>query len=450
MMAFNGHGLSLWWGVPFLGLLITIALLPQIRPALWHRSTGKIAVFWILALWVPAAIHFGLGAVVEQSRHVLILDYLPFLILMGTLYIVAGGIRITGGLRDTPIANTGLLALGTGLAGLIGTAGAAMLLIRPLLRANQARRHRTHLVVFFIILVANVGGALTPLGDPPLFLGFLQGVDFFWTVRHMALPMVLLSGALLVAFFLTDLWWYRREPPSPEPAQPESLGLEGWWQVPLLGLVVLTVLLQGLWQPGITVMLLGLPVSLQAVVAELVMVAVALLSLGLTGAEQRRSYGFRWAPVIDVAKLFGAVFMTMAPVLAILQAGPEGGAAGWMGGFAGGSGGGEAAVISPAAVFWTTGMLSSILDNAPTYLVVFQAAGGHADSLMTEGASVLLAISTGAVFMGANSYIGNAPNFMVKAIAEDQGVAMPGFFGYSLWALVLLLPLYGLLTVLFF
>ena len=449
MMAFDGHGLSLWWGAPFLGLLITIALLPQIRPALWHRSTGKIAAFWILALWGPATVQFGLGAVVEQSRHVLVLDYLPFLILMGTLYIVAGGIRISGGLRDTPLANTGLLALGTGLAGLIGTAGAAMLLIRPLLQANRARRHRTHLVVFFIILVANVGGALTPLGDPPLFLGFLQGVGFFWTVRHMALPMALLSGCLLVAFFLTDLWWYRREPPSPEPVSPEPLGLQGWGQVPLLGLVVLAVLFQGLWQPGVTVMLLGLPVSLQVVVAELVMVAVALLSLSLTGAEQRRSYGFQWAPVMDVAKLFGAVFMTMAPVLAILQAGPEGAAAGWIGGFAGASEGGEAAV-SPAAVFWTTGMLSSILDNAPTYLVLFQAAGGHADSLMTQGPPVLLAISTGAVFMGANSYIGNAPNFMVKAIAEDQGVAMPGFFGYSLWALLLLLPLYGLLTMLFF
>jgi Na+/H+ antiporter NhaD/arsenite permease-like protein len=447
-MAFDGRRLSLWWGLPFLGLLLSIALLPQVRPGWWHRSVGRVAGAWVLAFLVPGILHFGATATEERVMRVLLQDYLPFVILMGTLYIVAGGIRITGTLRDTPAANTRLLALGTGLAGLVGTAGAAMLLIRPLLRANRMRRHRAHLVVFFIILVANVGGALTPLGDPPLFLGFLQGVDFFWTVRHMALPMALLVAVLLAAFFVTDRWWYRREPAAvagSERAPPEPLGLEGWGNLLLFGGVALLVLFQGMWRPGLTVTVLGQSLPLQTVLAEALMVALALGSLGLTGRAERRRNGFRWTPVVDVAKLFGAVFITMAPVLAILQAGQAGAAGGLIGALDGGNGPRDA-----AAIFWTTGLLSSILDNAPTYLVFFKAAGGDAGTLMTGGATTLLAISAGAVFMGANTYIGNAPNFMVKAIAEEQGVAMPGFFGYLLWSSLLLLPLYGLLTLLFF
>lgn len=446
MMPFDGRALSLWWGVPFFGLLLTIALLPQLRPQWWHRSVGKVAVVWVLAFLVPGVWRFGVSVTADRVFHVLVIDYLPFLTLMGTLYIVAGGIRVTGTLRDTPAANTGLLAVGTGLAGLIGTAGAAMLLIRPFLQANRARRHRAHLVVFFIILVANVGGALTPLGDPPLFLGFLQGVDFFWTVRHMAAPMALLVLPLLGVFFVIDRWWYRRELPAvrPDPGPTVPLGLEGWGNLALLGVVVSAVLFQGVWRPGVAVAILGQPIPLQTLIAEAVTAAVALASLGLTGRAQRRRMGFRWTPVVDVAKLFSAVFITMAPVLAILQAGSAGAAAGLIGSLDGG-GAGDA-----ARVFWTTGLLSSILDNAPTYLVLFNAAGGDAHTLMTEGAVTLLAISAGAVFMGANTYIGNAPNFMVKAIAEEQGVAMPGFFGYGLWSVVLLLPLYGLLTVVFF
>ena len=452
--AFDGRTLSLWWGLPFLGLLLSIALLPQFRPQWWHRSAGRIAVIWVLAFLVPAVGYFGLEITVSRVLHVLLLDYLPFLILMGSLYIVAGGIRITGSLGSTPAANTGLLALGTGLAGVIGTAGAAMLLIRPLLHANRGRRHRAHLVVFFIILVANVGGALTPLGDPPLFLGFLQGVDFFWTIRHLAAPMTLLVVALLGAFFVVDRWWFRREPSATgskagsatgrEVGPPEPPGVEGGANLALLLLVALAVLVQGLWRPGVTVVILGQSLPLQTLCAEAVMAALAVASLVLTGRGRRRRNGFRWTPVLDVAKLFGAVFVTMAPVLAILGAGAAGAAAGLIGALDGGG------ARDAAVTFWTTGLLSSVLDNAPTYLVFFNAAGGNAQTLMTTGATTLLAISAGAVFMGANTYIGNAPNFMVKAIAEDHGVAMPGFFGYLLWSSLLLLPLYGLLTVLFF
>ena len=322
-----------------------------------------------------------------------------------------------------------------------------MLMIRPVLRANDHRRSQVHVVVFFIFLVANIGGALTPLGDPPLFLGFLKGVSFFWPMTHMILPMLVCVAILLAVFFILDTILYRREgAPKPQaPETPEKFGLDGKINLLLLAGVVCAVLMSGVWKPGIAVHVTGFDVELQNVVRDLLLATIALASLKLTAIENRKANDFNWFPILEVAKLFIGIFLTIVPAIAILKAG-ESGALGWLVALVSGPDGAPQDV----AYFWLTGGLSSFLDNAPTYVVFFNAAGGDAQALMGPLASTLLAISAGAVFMGANTYIGNAPNFMVRAIAEDRGVRMPSFFGYMAWSSAILMPIFGVVTLIFF
>ena len=447
-LALDGREMGLWWVAPFLGLLLSVALLPGLAPTLWHRHFGKIAAAWALAFLVPCVARFGLEATGVQVLRMELLDFMPFVLLVGALYTVTGGIRVTGTVTGSPLANTGMLALGAALASVVGTTGAAMLLIRPLLRANEGRAHRTHVVIFFIFLVANIGGALSPLGDPPLFLGFLQGVDFFWTLRHLAAPTALLAGALLAVFFVIDLWYWGREADDvtvrPPPSEREPLGLEGGINLVLLVAVIGAVLLQAEWRTGLAVSVAGVPVAVETLAGEAMLVALTLLSLVLIPMERRRPNAFTWVPMTEVTKLFGAIFVTIVPALAILRAGREGAAAGLLAAL---DPGGRP---DPALYFWATGLLSGLLDNAPTYLIFFHAAGGDARTLMTGDATTLAAVSAGAVFMGANTYIGNAPNFLVRAIAAERGVALPGFLGYMAWSSALLLPLFALLTAVFF
>jgi Na+/H+ antiporter NhaD/arsenite permease-like protein len=359
------------------------------------------------------------------------------------LYAVAGGICLNGDLRGSPRLNTGLLALGTVLASVMGTTGAAMLLIRPLLRANEHRKRVAHLVVFFIFLVANVGGSLSPLGDPPLFLGFLNGVSFFWTTIHLTLPMLFISCVLLALFYALDRHYFLKEEPAAGGNTP--LSIDGKINFVLLVVVIALVLTSGLWKPGIDIDIAGTHVALQNLLRDVFLIVVALVSLALTPKSARTGNHFNWAPIAEVAKLFAAIFITIVPVITILRAGEAGAFAGIV------------HLVTDAhgkpidtAFFWATGLLSSFLDNAPTYLVFFNLAGGDAHTLMTTGATTLAATSAGAVFMGANSYIGNAPNFMVKAIAESRGIAMPGFFGFIGWSTIILLPLFLLTGWLFF
>jgi Na+/H+ antiporter NhaD/arsenite permease-like protein len=320
-----------------------------------------------------------------------------------------------------------------------------MLLIRPVLRANAFRRRKIHTFVFFIFLVSNIGGSLTPLGDPPLYLGFLKGVSFFWTTTHMFGEFLVCAVLLLAAYYVLDSWaWAREKPVAPVIEKREKLSIEGYANLWLIGAVVLMVLAQGYWRPG-DVALFGEKIGLERLVGVAVFVAIAAISMWVTPRQLRDDNGFAWGAILEVAKLFAAIFVTMAPVLAILRAGTAGAAAPLVALTSGA--GGEPI---PWVYFWLTGALSSFLDNAPTYLVFFNLAGGDPAHLMTEGALTLAAISCGAVFMGANSYIGNAPNFMVKAIVEEQGVRMPSFFGYCAWALVVLIPLFVLVTFIFF
>ncbi|KXU39264.1 sodium:proton antiporter [Ventosimonas gracilis] len=442
----QASALSLLWCMPFVGILLSIALLPLLTPRLWHGHFGKIILLWTLAFLLPFTLQFGLRPSAELLVHALLAEYLPFIILLLALYSISGGILVWGNLHGSPRLNTGLLALGTLLASIMGTTGAAMLLIRPLLRANDNRKHRVHVVVFFIFLVANIGGGLTPLGDPPLFLGFLQGVDFFWTLQHMALPVLLISLALLALFYLLDRYFYRQSdeilPKDPTPDSPLKLyGKRNFWL--LLG-VVGAVLLSGLWQPGLAVDLLGTKVELQNLLRDFLLLALAALSLWITPRQVRAGNEFNWSPMLEVGKLFLGIFIAIAPAIAILRAGEAGALASLVKLV---SQGGEP---HNALYFWLTGILSAFLDNAPTYLVFFNLAGGEAAPLMQKLPATLLAISCGAVFMGAMSYIGNAPNFMVKAIAEQRGVKMPSFFGYMAWSCAILLPLFGLLSWLFF
>jgi Na+/H+ antiporter NhaD/arsenite permease-like protein len=445
--ALDGSALSALWVLPFAGILLSIALVPLTAPGFWHHHFGKTTAFWTLAFVVPFAVQFGPGTTFSAVLHTLLAEYLPFLILLTALYVVAGGIRIAGNLHGSAGTNTALLGVGTLLASVMGTTGAAMVLIRPVLRANDGRRHRAHVVVFFIFLVANIGGALTPLGDPPLFLGFLKGVDFFWTTRAMLLPTACAALVLLGMFFLLDRALWRREanaPPRPDPTPDGPLRLEGGINVLLLAGIVASVLLSGVWRPERYVEVYGTSVALQDAVRDALLVAIAAASLRLTPRGVHRANRFTWAPIKEVAMLFAGIFLTIIPALAILRAGNDGVFAPLLATLDGGG------APSDALYFWLTGALSSVLDNAPTYLVFFNLAGGDAQALMGPLASTLTAISCGAVFMGALTYIGNAPNFMVRSIAESHGVRMPGFLAYLGWSALVLLPLFALLTWLFF
>lgn len=369
-------------------------------------------------------------------------DYVPFVLLLTALFVAAGGVVVRGNLRGTPRTNTALLAIGMLLANIVGTTGASVILIRPLLRANDDRRHNAHTVVFFIFLVSNIGGSLTPLGDPPLFLGYLHGVDFFWPSLHL-LPLTATAACLgLLAFFAVDSYLYRKEGRLPlDPTPPSPLRVVGMLNIALVGAIVATVILTGTVQLG-EVEIGGLNLRLASLLRDAMLLVVTLASIHWTPAQLRRENSFAWSPLREVAILFAGIFITLIPVVAMLRAGLDGPFAPLVSMVVR-----EDGSLADIALFWMTGALSSFLDNAPTYLVFFELAGGDARHLMAAGASSLVAISAGAVFMGANSYIGNAPNLMVQAIARSRGVQMPGFFGYIAWSAIVLLPIYLVVSV---
>jgi len=443
----DGAKLSAWWGLPFAGMLLSIAIMPLAIPHIWHHHFGKIAAGWALLLLVPFALTQGLPLTGGMLVHVLLAEYLPFIILLTALFTVAGGIYIRGNLHGSPGLNTAIMAIGAVLASFMGTTGASMLLIRPLIRANDNRKHVAHVVVFFIFIVSNAGGSLTPLGDPPLFLGFLKGVDFFWTVKTIFPETLFLVGALLAIFYVIDNYWYRKEGVQRADPTPDdhTFGIEGGWNFLLLAAVAGLVLMSGAWKPGIAFNVFGTEVGLPQLVRDGALLAITYISMAITRHSVRQDNQFSWAPMQEVAKLFIGIFVTMVPVLAMLKAGEGGAFAAVTRAVTGPDG-----QPIPWAYFWFSGVLSSFLDNAPTYLVFFNLAGGDPQVLMTTLAPTLAAISAGSVFMGANTYIGNAPNFMVKAIAEDRGVRMPSFFGYMLWSGAILIPLFVVMTLIWF
>src|SRR5437016_6959846 len=445
-----GSILPVWSAIPFAGVLLSIALFPLLAPVFWHHHFPKVSAAWSAVLVVPFVLAYGEPAVHELA-HVAVADYVPFIILIATLFTIGGGIYVRGSLRGSPVTNCVLIAIGTVLASWVGTTGAAMLMIRPLLRANRARRHRAHTIVFFIFLVANVGGALTPLGDPPLFLGFLHGVPFFWTFTVWK-EMLFTAGAVLGAYLLFDLHWWRREDAllRARPAGPGApIRVAGWHNVFFLGGVLAAVILSGTVHLG-EVTILGVAQQVQNLVRDAILLLMLAASWRTTPRRVREENQFTWEPITEVAILFAGFFATIIPVLAMLRVGEQGALAFVI-----------RAVREPAHFFWASGILSSVLDNAPTYLTFLSTALGRLypgvgedvaiPRLIEAHAAYLRAIATGSVFMGANSYIGNAPNFMVKSIAEESGVSMPSFFGYILrYSLPVLIPVFALVTWLFF
>lgn len=440
------HDLSVMWVIPFACMLLSIAICPLVVPHFWHHHYGKVALFWGLAFLIPCGMVYGTSLAVYYAIHALLLEYIPFIVLLFALFTVAGGIRLKGSLVGNPVVNVAILAIGTCIASFMGTTGAAMILIRPLLRANAHRKYRVHQVVFFIFLVANIGGSLSPLGDPPLFLGFLKGVSFFWTTTYLFAKTVLASVILLAIFFIVDTLLYAKEgKPVPPTMSDEKFGFDGKVNFILLAVVIALVLISGYWNPGIDFDIYGTHVHLQNISRDFLLFVVAMVSLKVTTKECRTLNGFTWEPILEVAKLFIGIFLSMIPALVILAAGTEGSLAAVVNLVSNPDGSPNNMVY-----FWLTGALSSMLDNAPTYLVFFNTAGGDAATLMTTGATTLAAISAGAVFMGAMTYIGNAPNFMVRAIAIDQKVNMPSFFGYMIWSICILVPVFALVSYLHF
>jgi Na+/H+ antiporter NhaD/arsenite permease-like protein len=443
-----GALLPLWSTIPFVGILLSIALFPLFAPRFWHRHFPKFSAFWALMLALPFLYAYR-GIAAHEIAHIYIVDYIPFIILLWALFVVSGGIYVKGSLRGSPAVNTALLLIGTLLASLIGTTGASMLLIRPVLRSNAWRRHKVHTLIFFIFLISNIGGALTPLGDPPLFLGFLHGVPFFWTMKLLP-QMAFASLWLLIVYFVLDTFYYRSEQKTAKPlSAKEPLSIQGLHNFIYLAGIIGGVLFSGLVKLG-EVNIFGIHQAVQNIIRDAVLIIMGLLSLVTTKAAIRKANEFGWGPILEVAYLFAGIFMTIIPALAILKAG-ERGALGFL----------VRSVDLPSHYFWVTGILSSFLDNAPTYLTFFSSALGKfypgmpepqaVARLIVEKIPYLEAISAGAVFMGANTYIGNAPNFMVKSIAEEAGVPMPSFFGYMFkYSIPFLIVPFILITFIFY
>ena len=421
-------------------------LLPLVAPHWWHQNRNKALVAAIASLPIVVYFWFDLGAPGREVLHEKFHEYLSFIVVIGALFVITGGIHIQGSLAGTPLVNTGMLGIGAVLANVLGTTGASVLLIRPLLRANKRRKRVAHIVIFFIFIVSNCGGLLTPLGDPPLFMGFMAGVPFGWTLVNLWPMWLLVIGVLLALFNIWDQLVFGREERArhgsqlEEALKHEPLGVSGGLNFLFLAGVVAAVYFKGItnWPWG---------------VQEAIMAAMAVLAYLTTPSANRTANSFSFGPIVEVAVLFVGIFITMAPSLQILNA--------W--------GSGEREVLGltfamrqPWQFFWAAGALSSFLDNAPTYMTMAATAAGMKQiaaegqflaeflSLGPQSESLLAAISCGAVFMGANTYIGNGPNFMVKAIAEENGVRMPSFFGYMTYSGMILIPLFVVVTIVFF
>lgn len=454
-----GERLPIWSIIPFVGMLLSIAIFPLVKGEWWEANEGKVSVAWALVFIVPFFFAYGGQITVYELIHSIILDYWPFLLLLWALYAVAGGIVVRGSLAGTPKVNMCIMILGTILASVIGTTGAAMLLIRPLLRANSWRVRKVHTPIFFIFLVCNIGGCLTPVGDPPLFMGFLRGIPFFWTTTHLLPELLFTASILLVIYYILESRAYKADiAEGDEPEHDgEKLRIEGLHNVIFIAMILFGVVISGVLakspafldasgavkgihlysMPGEEALVYTFP----NLIRDVILICAGFLSLKTTSKDSRAYNNFNWGAIEEVAKLFFGIFITMIPALALLSThGPQLG------------------LDSPAKLFWATGILSGFLDNTPTYLVFLTTAASlpippGTEALVTSIGTVaphlLSAVSSGAVFMGSLSYIGNAPNFMVRSIAEEAKIKMPSFFGYMKWSFGILVPVFMLDMLIF-
>lgn len=444
-----GNTLPLWSCIPFAGMLLSIAIFPLVKEEWWEKHKPWVVAFWSLLFLIPFAVIFGGHIALEHLIEVTLGDYLTFIVLLFGLFCVAGNISLQGDLTGSPKVNVVLLLIGTLLSSWIGTTGASMLMIRPIIRANKWRQRKVQIMVFFIFLISNIGGCLTPVGDPPLLMGFMNGVGFFWSLD--LLPVMLLNVLILLTlFFLIDTKAYKKDIADgfkPE-IHPEServkLHLDGAHNIAFMLIIVAAVILSGVlpttfpvFSEGLTIM--GVTLSYASIIEIIMILASAYLSFKTTKKEIRDSNHFTWDAIEEVAILFIGIFITMIPALLILKAR-----------------GADLGLTQPWQFFWITGALSSFLDNTPTYLVFFTTAAslGFTSGVQTLTSfipkAILMAISCGAVFMGANTYIGNAPNFMVKTLSDENGINMPSFFGYMGWSICFLVPVFIIDMLVFF
>lgn len=439
--------------IPFAGLLLCVAVMPLVKAEWWEDHQPIVVVFWSLLFIIPYAITAGGGETTEVVLECIVNDYLTFIILLFGLFCVAGNITLDGNLAGSPAVNAMFLAIGTLLSSVIGTTGASMLMVRPMIKMNSWRKRKSQIMIFFIFMISNLGGSLTPIGDPPLFMGFMRGVPFFWSLRLFPI-LVFNMIVLLIIFYNVDKKFYRKDIARghhPDISQPGiTLKIKGLHNIIFIAMIVVAVVLSGTL-PTLPAFqdaagnVLGIRIYKDVVLSypsliEIAMILLAaFLSFKTTDSKIRTENHFTWGAIKEVAVLFVGIFITMQPALMLLKSlGPELG------------------ITEPYQMFWSTGMLSSFLDNTPTYLVFLTTAGtlgyssGIATSVGTVTVKVLMAISCGAVFMGANTYIGNAPNFMVKSISDENGIRMPSFFGYMLWSFGILVPVFLLDTLVFF
>lgn len=427
---------SLLWVIPFLGIILSMSFFPLACPKLWDRYSVYVPFFWSAIYLIAIGFVFGISEVFPAIFKPLVEHYVSFIVLISALYITSGGIFVDFPHKHGPIFNTAFLFCGSLLAGWIGTTGASVLLIRPLLRANSGRTYKTHLVIFFIFLISNVGGAATPLGDPPLFLGFLEGIDFFWFIKNLFPHILFISVSLCVLFFIIDTFLYKSEPDNLN-QDTSGFSIEGRTNLFLILCILLAVILCN-FEGSFT--LFGSKYNYASVLRSVILAAIAIISLKFTSQAPREKNYFSFAPIREVAELFIGIFITVAPIIHILHKGSAGELKfifDW---------------IAPTGefitdrCFWASGLLSSILDNAPTFLIFFHMISGNAAEMMTAKANLLTAISISTVFMGAITYIGNAPNLMVRSISKDYGVEIPTFAGYIIWSVTILFPLFYLIT----
>jgi Na+/H+ antiporter NhaD/arsenite permease-like protein len=448
------ESIPLWLCIPFAGLLLCIAVFPLVKEAWWEKNRPYAVIFWSLLFIIPFAVMFGAGEALETVLECIINDYLTFIVLLFGLFCVAGNITMEGDLAGSPRVNVLLLAVGTLLSSVIGTTGSSMLMVRPIIKMNSWRKRRSHIMVFFIFLVSNIGGCLTPIGDPPLLMGFSRGVPFFWSL-HLFPVLVVNMIVILTIFYWMDRRNYRKDIADglmPDISGPGNkiIRFEGLHNLIFIVMIIAAVILSGVL-PDMAMFqnaageVLGIHIfgevtlTIPSLIEVCIILFAALLSFKTTNPEIRKKNHFTWGAIQEVAVLFIGIFITMQPALMILKVmGPNLG------------------ITKPFQMFWITGALSSFLDNTPTYLVFLTTAGsmnfaqGIATTLGIIPQKMLLAISCGAVFMGANTYIGNAPNFMVKSISDENGIRMPSFFGYLFWSIRILIPVFLLDTVLFF
>lgn len=445
--------IPMWLCIPFAGLLLCIAVLPLVKEEWWEKNRLYAVIFWSLLFIIPFAVKFGAFEAAEIVLECIVNDYLTFIVLLFGLFCVAGNITLEGTLIGCPQVNVILLGIGTLLSSWVGTTGASMLLVRPIIKMNSWRKNKTHIMVFFIFLISNIGGCLTPIGDPPLLMGFSRGVPFFWSLR--LLPVLLVNMAILLfVFYHFDKKAYTKDLKSGMmPDIPENLPLlkiHGGHNLIFLIMIVIAVILSGVLPESpifqnaagevLGIHILGkVTLTFPALIEIAIILLAAWLSFRTTSEEIRTSNHFNWGAIQEVATLFIGIFITMQPALMILK-----------------SAGASLGLNRSWQMFWITGALSSFLDNTPTYLVFLTTAGsmhfveGLVTSLGCVPVQMLMAISCGAVFMGANTYIGNAPNFMVKAISDENGIRMPSFFGYMIWSFSVLVPVFFVDMLIFF